>query len=115
MRVGRCPSVSPLLLGHMQAATGLPPGSAPRAGLSIRQDQLPSPAEAGTAIAAAAEAVPAVLDGVVLLKGEETPRRPRGTRRRRRDGSPIKGRRLLTAQVPSSTSILSCRTRASLM
>jgi len=29
VRVGRCPSVSPVLLGHLACATGLPPGSRP--------------------------------------------------------------------------------------
>ena len=36
VRVGRCPSVSPLFLAHLQAATGLQPGSTPRQGNAIR-------------------------------------------------------------------------------
>ena len=36
VRVGRCPSVSPLFLAHLQAATGLRPGSTPRQGNAIQ-------------------------------------------------------------------------------
>ena len=43
IRVGRCPSISPVLLGHMMAATGLHPGSSPRTGASIEDPRVINP------------------------------------------------------------------------
>ena len=69
VRVGRCPSIPPALLGHMQAATGIPPGSTARIGSSLCLDPasaaaVSQPQESG--VASASSAAPPLPLGTVV-------------------------------------------------